>query len=150
MDSELMFLTTLPYYYTYLTHFCQSSFSWYLNHILNDCYSSCFFNPLIVSLSPLCVPNYYSSLLPGHFMFKFFSFQLSLDMKPKMFSWKIFILPLPYRKAGETAYCFLNQFLIEVPSTDPETFSVTNPKYWSSPKLIFLLSSHTCHSHICT
>ena len=37
-----------------------------------------------------------------------FHLQLYLDMKPEVFAWEIFILPLPNQKAGDTAYCFFN------------------------------------------
>ena len=72
-------------------------------------------------LSITIVASYLVTLFLG-------SLQLYLDMKPEVFAWEIFILPLPNQKAEDTAYCFFNQ-LIEVPSTDSEAFLVFNPKY---------------------
>lgn len=92
---------------------------------------------MIVTLSALLFPlnvslvlNYYGNYLVTLFLG---SFQLSLDVKPNLFSWKTFILPHPYWKAEETAYCSLNQLPIQVPSTDSGAFPGITPKYWYSP-----------------
>lgn len=81
---------------------------------------------LLVPLLYLCPPCVTLITIVASYLVTLFlvSLQFYLDMKPEVFAWKIFILPLPNQKAGDTAYCFFNQLLIEVPSADPEAFLV--------------------------